>query len=455
MRTYVNMLHIVLNSDGKSDPIYPINFLENDPDICDLSFRFVVDDVERESIIFTCDDIGLRRVLIVSINAEGVRSQIHEIEFTVSSPTDPIVFDVIPDRDIALNDIGSITVLPNDFVSNVLYPCDVFFLFVAGETDLPNLTYNCNDIGSHTVIIVATDGKGKRSQSREAKFTISDRTPPVFDVIPNRDVILNDVSSITIHPLDVVTNLSDNCSDKDEIVLLFVADEADHPNLTFICNDIGSSTVSVVAVDKNANRSQPQDVTFNISDQTPPVARCKPATLYLDAGKKTTLTAMIIDNGSTDNCGIELRQIKKTSDSDNQYVNSLSFDRDDLDVSSDETVSVTLRVTDDSGNEATCITVIRLEQLNPSDLGEIPTIFTPNGDGFNDTWEIPKIDIYPEAMIRIYNRTKKLMVELKGAQMPWDGRDRNGNLLDSGYYLYQIELHKGGKSISGYVTILR
>ena len=95
-------------------------------------------------------------------------------------------------------------------------------------------------------------------------------------------------------------------------------------------------------------------------------------------------------------------------------------------------------------------------RIYKSDLfDDIPEIFTPNGDGFNDTWDIPTIQIYPEAMIRIYNRAKKLMAEFKGAQMPWDGRDRYGNLLESGYYFYQIELRKGGKVISGYVTILR
>ena len=92
----------------------------------------------------------------------------------------------------------------------------------------------------------------------------------------------------------------------------------------------------------------------------------------------------------------------------------------------------------------------------PSDLKEdIPEIFTPNGDGFNDTWDIPALYQYPEAIVRIYNRAKKLMVEFKGAQLPWDGRDHRGNILESGYYLYQIELKKNGKVISGFVTILR
>ena len=94
------------------------------------------------------------------------------------------------------------------------------------------------------------------------------------------------------------------------------------------------------------------------------------------------------------------------------------------------------------------------EQISPPNL-DIPGIFTPNGDGFNDTWDIPGIDQYPEATIRIYNRAKRLIVEFKGSQMPWDGRDGKGNLLESGYYLYQIELRNERILISGYVTILR
>jgi len=97
--------------------------------------------------------------------------------------------------------------------------------------------------------------------------------------------------------------------------------------------------------------------------------------------------------------------------------------------------------------------MVRIYKTNM--LGEIPKIFTPNGDGFNDAWEIPEMSQYADANIRIYNRAKRLMVEFTGAQMPWDGRNRDGNLLESGYYLYQIELKNGGDVVSGYVTILR
>jgi len=108
-------------------------------------------------------------------------------------------------------------------------------------------------------------------------------------------------------------------------------------------------------------------------------------------------------------------------------------------------------------SDVTVRAVFENENDNQSELlKDIPEFFTPNGDGINDTWDIPLINEYPEAVITIYNRAKRLIVELRGAQMPWDGRDSNGNLIESGYYFYHIEVNRGnGKPITGYVTIMR
>ena len=457
LRTYINSLIVTLNTDGKVT-IYPISFVEDDPNICNLTFLFVVNGKDYPSLTYTCSDIGSHTVSIVAIDPEGNHSPPHKVTFEIIEPDEySLVFDVTPSRNITLDDFGSITVYPVDFVTNVMYGCPSF-LFVVDNIDYASLPFSCNNIGSHTVSIVAIDRKGNRSQSKPVTFKVSDQIPPDFNVIPNRNVALDNNGNITVDPVDFVTNVSDNCSNERDITFRFVVGGKDQEDLTFTCDGIGSHTVQIVAIDANKNRSQPKPVTFTISDQTPPIARCKTTIppLYMVGDRKATLTTSMIDNGSTDNCGVASRQIKRTSDSDDQYVHSLDFDLNDLEGEEGGRISVTLRVIDASGNKATCISEIRLiEQVNPSGLGDIPGIFTPNGDGFNDAWEIPEIDQYPKASIRIYNRAKKLMVELKGAQMPWDGRDRNGNLLESGYYLYQIELRRGGKIISGYVTILR
>jgi gliding motility-associated-like protein len=95
-----------------------------------------------------------------------------------------------------------------------------------------------------------------------------------------------------------------------------------------------------------------------------------------------------------------------------------------------------------------------LGSLNKSCL-IIPTAFTPNGDGYNDTWEIGNIEIYPEARVEIYNRWGELLfVSGNGYEVKWDGTHKGRDLpIDS--YHYIITLKKGREPVVGIVTIIK
>src|SRR5690606_37049986 len=41
----------------------------------------------------------------------------------------------------------------------------------------------------------------------------------------------------------------------------------------------------------------------------------------------------------------------------------------------------------------------------------IPNVITPNGDGYNDVWEIRALEMYPEAHIKIFDRYGKIFVD--------------------------------------------
>jgi gliding motility-associated-like protein len=82
----------------------------------------------------------------------------------------------------------------------------------------------------------------------------------------------------------------------------------------------------------------------------------------------------------------------------------------------------------------------------------IPNFITPNNDGFNDRWEIPLLANFPEAVIRIFDRFGKLIVELKGSDPSWDGT-YNGKLLPKDSYWYFIDLKDGSEIIKGYFTL--
>lgn len=67
-----------------------------------------------------------------------------------------------------------------------------------------------------------------------------------------------------------------------------------------------------------------------------------------------------------------------------------------------------------------------------------PSFFTPNGDGFNDTWKIDNLLASYEAKIYIFDRYGKLLKEISPNGIGWDGTF-NGNLLPADDYWFKIE----------------
>jgi gliding motility-associated-like protein len=81
----------------------------------------------------------------------------------------------------------------------------------------------------------------------------------------------------------------------------------------------------------------------------------------------------------------------------------------------------------------------------------IPNVITPNGDGYNDYWEIRALEMYPEAYIKIFDRYGKIFVDREiGPDFKWDGTYQ-GRPLPSSDYWYIITIKD--KSISGHLTI--
>ena len=87
----------------------------------------------------------------------------------------------------------------------------------------------------------------------------------------------------------------------------------------------------------------------------------------------------------------------------------------------------------------------------PEDM-DIPNVFTPNGDGVNDTWVINKIELFPTAVVCVFNRWGQRIFESKDGYKPWDGK-YNNKKVPQGTYLYIIKLNRNEK-ISGTVTVI-
>lgn len=86
---------------------------------------------------------------------------------------------------------------------------------------------------------------------------------------------------------------------------------------------------------------------------------------------------------------------------------------------------------------------------------ELPTSFSPNGDGINDRFIIPNLEReYPNFNLKVYNRYGSVLYDYynNGSESPdwWDGKSRGRNLtisnssvVPAGTYFYVIDFNDG------------
>lgn len=83
----------------------------------------------------------------------------------------------------------------------------------------------------------------------------------------------------------------------------------------------------------------------------------------------------------------------------------------------------------------------------------IPNVFTPNGDGVNDTFFIPGLAAYPDNEFTVVNRWGANVYHKKGYQGDWTGSGLNEGTY---FYLLRIQTTPGKwDTYKGYITLLR
>lgn len=84
-----------------------------------------------------------------------------------------------------------------------------------------------------------------------------------------------------------------------------------------------------------------------------------------------------------------------------------------------------------------------------------PKYFTPNGDGFNDYWNIKGIDKNKnyQSILYIYDRFGRLLKQIGTTSLGWDGT-YNGNLLPADDYWFTLQL-EDGRSAKGHFALKR
>ncbi len=101
-----------------------------------------------------------------------------------------------------------------------------------------------------------------------------------------------------------------------------------------------------------------------------------------------------------------------------------------------------------TGEETITVNVIGIDCIT------IPSSFTPNGDGINDTWVIDNSELYDGFEVNIFNRWGQNVFSSIGTYESWDGT-WNGEPIPASTYYYFIRLSADSPMMEGTVTIVR
>jgi len=111
---------------------------------------------------------------------------------------------------------------------------------------------------------------------------------------------------------------------------------------------------------------------------------------------------------------------------------------------------------DENGNESELSVMVCVDSCN---FYEIPNVFTPNGDDFND-WLVAKTSALVERVeFRLFNRAGVLIFSTEVPKLNWDGTYK-GKVVPTGVYYYDCEVFEnriGGLEqfhLSGFVHVI-
>jgi gliding motility-associated-like protein len=210
---------------------------------------------------------------------------------------------------------------------------------------------------------VATSTNGSSGCITTASITVRDAVAPVVVTRPVT-VQLNAAGTATVTAAQVNNGSTDNCS---------VATVTVSPS-SFTCANVGPNTVTLTVTDASGNSSTGTAV-VTVQDLVAPTVVTQPVTVLLNANGQASITAAQINNGSTDNCG----------------VNAVTVSPSTFTCANLGPNTVTLTVTDVNGNTATGTAIVTVSVdfsiTGDNDLDGTPDNCDPDddNDGILDT----------------------------------------------------------------------
>ena len=199
---------------------------------------------------------------------------------------------------------------------------------------LSQTSFSCANLGANNVTLTATDGSGN-FRTASAIVTVADTIRPIV-VAQNRTIFLDGTGSASITATMVNNGSTDNCA----ITSLVLS------KTSFDCSNLGANSVTLTGTDASGN-FRTVNANITVLDTIKPVVNVNNSiTLFLGASGTVSLTTAMVNNGSTDNCGIGSLSLSQTTFTcANRGNNSVNFTVNDVN-SNSRTVAINVTIAD-------------------------------------------------------------------------------------------------------------
>ncbi|MEW7290252.1 FG-GAP-like repeat-containing protein [Aquimarina sp. 2304DJ70-9] len=293
-----------------------------------------IQSMSLDSTSFDCTNVGANTVTLTVTDING-NSDTKTATVTIEDKILPTV--VTQNITVQLDASGSVSITPAQIDNNSSDTCGI------QSMNLDTTSFDCTMVGTNTVTLTVTDVNGN-SASNTATVTVEDNVTPSI-ITQDITVQLDASGSASITPAQIDNGSSDACGIQSMSL----------DTTSFDCTNVGTNTVTLTVTDVNGN-SASNTATVTVEDTVAPTVVTQNITVSLDATGNATITPALIDNSSSDNCGVQ----------------SISLDTTSFDCTNIGANTVTLTVADVNGNSASNTATVTVEDTIA------PTVVTQN-----------------------------------------------------------------------------
>jgi hypothetical protein len=252
-------------------------------DNCDATFNFTPQ-------VFTCGDVGAH---LSSVSGGDEAGNTTEIDFIINVKDSLFPWIALFTDTVELNASGQGSLDTSAVIDYIRDNCGIQTIVFS------DLDFSASNLGLNTITVSVTDVNNNQSVALTDIWVVDLIDPNV----KAKDLVL---------PLDA-SGLGD--------ITVFQVDNGSTDNIGFDtlyidtssydCLDLGDHWVVLTGVDKSGN-SDTAWSKVTVVDNMDPNVNALNTTIYLDSAGSAALSFQDVDNGSTDNCGIDTTYLSKS-----------------------------------------------------------------------------------------------------------------------------------------------